>query len=240
LSRKTPNSNTKHPEKLQDPTLKESVAERLKEMDLIPERKRVLRDEVRAQLRAMSSSNRHERSASARRMLEQQGIWKDARKVLFYAPIETEVDVWPMLTEAMRQGKEVYLPRFMQAIATNSARSPGGQAGSYVVCRITDAERDLRIGRYGLREPSERCLQGQLNWLDLTLVPGIAFDLHGCRLGRGKGYYDRLLADVSGAKCGVAFDEQIVESLPIEPHDVRLHCILTPTRWIEFQAARGS
>jgi len=214
-------------------------------MDVIQERKRVLRGEIRARLRGMSPSNRQERSAAARRMLEEQRIWKEARRILFYAPLETEVDIWQMLVDAIREGKEAYLPRFVDRPRSacsleESAQRGVGPSGAYVVCRISDAESDVRIGRFGIREPAESCREGQLNWLDLILVPGIAFDLHGCRLGRGKGYYDRLLADVSGAKCGVAFDEQIVESLPIEPHDVRLHCILTPTRWIELQAARGS
>jgi 5-formyltetrahydrofolate cyclo-ligase len=67
----------------------------------------------------------------------------------------------------------------------------------------------------------------------LALVPGVAFDVRGGRLGRGRGFYDRLLAGVSGAKCGVAFDEQIVDAVPAGPLDIRLNCILTPTRWIE-------
>jgi 5-formyltetrahydrofolate cyclo-ligase len=67
----------------------------------------------------------------------------------------------------------------------------------------------------------------------LVLVPGVAFDLRGRRLGRGKGFYDRLLADAGGLKCGVAFDEQIVTEIPVEPHDVSVDCILTPTRWIQ-------
>ncbi|MBP9903534.1 MAG: 5-formyltetrahydrofolate cyclo-ligase, partial [Verrucomicrobia bacterium] len=72
-----------------------------------------------------------------------------------------------------------------------------------------------------------------LNRLDLVLVPGVAFDPRGGRLGRGQGYYDRLLAGVRGTKCGVAFDEQIVDAVPVGPLDIRLNCILTPTRWIE-------
>jgi len=71
------------------------------------------------------------------------------------------------------------------------------------------------------------------NRLDLILVPGIAFDLRGRRLGRGKGYYDRWLPALRGKTCGVAFDEQIVDDIPLEPHDVVVNCILTPTRWIE-------
>jgi 5-formyltetrahydrofolate cyclo-ligase len=73
-----------------------------------------------------------------------------------------------------------------------------------------------------------------LNRLDFILVPGVAFDLHGRRLGRGRGFYDQLLANVRGRTCGVAFDEQIVRDVPIEPHDVSLNCILTPTRWVEL------
>jgi 5-formyltetrahydrofolate cyclo-ligase len=69
--------------------------------------------------------------------------------------------------------------------------------------------------------------------LDLVLAPGVAFDLQGHRLGRGKGFYDRLLADVRGVKCGVAFDEQIVDAVPVGPLDVGVDCLVTPTRWLE-------
>ena len=66
---------------------------------------------------------------------------------------------------------------------------------------------------------------------DLVFVPGIAFDLVGRRLGRGKGFYDRLLAGVRGHKCGVAFDTQLVAEMPEEPHDMRVDSIITPSRW---------
>jgi 5-formyltetrahydrofolate cyclo-ligase len=63
------------------------------------------------------------------------------------------------------------------------------------------------------------------------MVPGIGFSLNGCRLGRGKGYFDRLLSGVSGWKCGVAFDWQVTVEIPAEEHDIRLNSIVTPTRW---------
>jgi len=65
-------------------------------------------------------------------------------------------------------------------------------------------------------------------------VPGLGFDLSGHRLGRGRGYYDRLLAGIAGVKCGVAFDPQVVAQIPAERHDVNMNFILTPTRWLEF------
>jgi 5-formyltetrahydrofolate cyclo-ligase len=58
--------------------------------------------------------------------------------------------------------------------------------------------------------------------------------MDGRRLGRGKGYYDRLLAAVRGAKCGVAFDQQVVSEIPVEPHDILMNFTLTPTRWLVF------
>ena len=91
---------------------------------------------------------------------------------------------------------------------------------------------DIVNGKYGIREPGDRCVLVPLNRLDLVLVPGVAFDVRGRRIGRGKGYYDRLLSLAGGLKCGVAFDEQILAEIPTEPHDVAVHCILTPTRWI--------
>ena len=103
----------------------------------------------------------------------------------------------------------------------------------YVACRILNASVDVQIGKFGIREPSPRCPEVPLNQLDFVLVPGVAFDVYGRRLGRGKGYYDRLLAQVGGKTCGVAFDEQIVGEVPVGPLDIVLNCILTPERWVE-------
>jgi 5-formyltetrahydrofolate cyclo-ligase len=99
---------------------------------------------------------------------------------------------------------------------------------------VRDPVRDLSVGKFDVREPVASYPTVALNRLDFVLVPGIAFDLRGRRLGRGKGFYDRLLTDVRGKTCGVAFDEQIVPEIPIEPHDIPVHCILTPTRWLEL------
>ena len=62
-------------------------------------------------------------------------------------------------------------------------------------------------------------------------MPGVAFDFAGRRLGRGKGFYDQLLKLVRGTTVGVAFDEQIVSKVQVGTNDIRVNCILTPTRW---------
>ena len=181
--------------------------------------KNTLRAQIREALKKMPPERRASASAEACARLMQQTVWQKAQSVLFYAPLPEELDVWPLLMTALAAGKTVSLPRF------------DAEQKNYVACHIKDAARDLREGQFGIREPGELCPRISLNRLDLILVPGIAFDLNGYRLGRGKGHYDRLLAEAGGPTCGVAFDEQIVSQIPTEPHDVRLNCILTPTRW---------
>jgi 5-formyltetrahydrofolate cyclo-ligase len=181
-----------------------------------------LRSQIREKLKGISSTKREHDSSLARATLEEQPIWKDAQTILFFAPMPDELDIWPSLPSALAAGKHVYLPRFAR------------DANSYTACEVRILETDLTVGQFGIREPSESCAQIPLNRLDLILVPGVAFDLHGRRLGRGKGFYDQLLATVRGKTCGVAFDEQIVTEIPVEPHDVLLNCILTPSRWIQL------
>ena len=195
----------------------------------------------------MAEKRRVTESDKARRMLEQQAVWKQAKRVLFYAPLPVELDVWPLFEDAVRAGKEACLPRFAgekplkrfqdrpAGAHTPLKRGVNENRGQYyVACAVRDLGKDLKAGQFGIREPVEGCAEVPLNRLDFVLVPGIAFDLQGRRLGRGKGYYDQLLAEVRGKTCGVAFDEQIVDEIPVEPHDIYVNCILTPTRWIEL------
>jgi 5-formyltetrahydrofolate cyclo-ligase len=180
-----------------------------------------LRQKVREALQPLTEEQRTARAQQARGRLVQQKVWQEARSVLFYAPLPGELDIWPLLQEALRADKEVFLPRF------------DSQTRSYAAHCVNNLNTDLESGQFGIREPAGHCLARPLNQLDFVLAPGVAFDLHGRRLGRGRGYYDQILAVVRGKTCGVAFDEQIVAEIPVEPHDITVHCILTPSRWIE-------
>jgi 5-formyltetrahydrofolate cyclo-ligase len=192
--------------------------------DTIREAKRALRQRVCAELGRLGPAERAAASAQARARLAAQPLWQTAQWVLFFAPLPEELDLWPLLTKALSASKNVALPRFVAETRT------------YEVCPIQDPELDLQVGHFGIREPSHHCRRLPSVPLDLILVPGVAFDARGGRLGRGKGYYDRLLKEWRGTTCGVAFDQQVVEAIPCEPHDARLDCVLTPTRWIERKA----
>jgi 5-formyltetrahydrofolate cyclo-ligase len=183
--------------------------------------KKELRAKVQAHLRLLALPEREAAAAQAGALLRDQPVWRQARSVLLFAPLPDELDVWPLLAAALSGRKTVALPRF------------DPETNGYVACQVQNLVSDVKIGHFGIREPGGHCPQIALNRLDFILVPGVAFDLQGRRLGRGKGFFDRLLAAARGTTCGVAFDEQIVREIPVAPHDVRVNRILTPTRWIE-------
>ncbi len=181
--------------------------------------KAALREQIRAEVKKLTTAERAEASLLACALLEKQAVWREARAILFYAPLAGEVDLWQLLLDSLAAGKTVALPRY------------NGEQNNYAAALIGDAARDIETGQFGVREPRAECASIALKRLDLLLVPGVAFDLDGGRVGRGRGFYDRLLSGFDGVACGVAFDQQIVARVPSEPHDARLKCIVTPTRW---------
>jgi 5-formyltetrahydrofolate cyclo-ligase len=155
--------------------------------------------------------------------LAAQLCWERAKAVLFFAPTFQEPDVGLLAAKARLEGKQIAYPRFHPS------------ESRYEAARVADPDRDLVPGRFGIAEPNGDCAALTLNQLDLILVPGVGFSPNGARLGRGGGYYDRLLAQVRNIKCGVAFDCQVVVEVPQEAHDIRMDYLLTPTRWVEFR-----
>ena len=180
-----------------------------------------LRREIRARVAQLTTPQFDLGSSQACELLLMQEVWNAAKTILFYAPMRDELDVWPLTERAIEIGKTVLLPRFI------------ADTGVYGVFQIADPIRDCAPGKFSVREPSANCPSFPLNRLDFMLVPGVGFDTAGHRLGRGGGHYDRLLVSVSGIKCGVAFDEQVVHQIPAEPHDIQMNFVLTPTRWIK-------
>ncbi len=184
-----------------------------------------LRQRLGEEDRRHTPDERAQASRELCRRVEERPVWQHAHAVMLFASMTGEPDVWPLIHRALAAGKNVILPRFV------------ARDRIYEACRIADLQADLRSGHFGILEPQPACPVFALNRLDLVLVPGVGFTRSGWRLGRGKGYYDRLLASVRGLKCGIAFDWQVVGELPAEPHDIRLNCILTPTCWHDCAGA---
>ena len=177
------------------------------------------RRHFREQLRRLTPADRASASAQLCQRLEARPEWQQARAVFLFAPTPGEPDILPLAQAALAAGKFVHFPRHCP------------DTDSYEAALVTDLARDLVPGQFGISEPAPGRPQIPLNYLDFSLVPGIGFALDGGRLGRGRGYFDRLLAAIPGFKCGAAFDCQVAPEFTLEPHDARLDCILTPTRW---------
>jgi len=181
-----------------------------------PELKSALRQMIRTQLDKISPAVRAVESAALCERLQAQ--MPSAHTILFFAPLPDELDVWPVLELSLALGTNCALPFFDPAKKTYGAKI------------INQLATDIAIGKFGVREPAAGCAEIPLDRFDLILVPGLAFDLSGNRLGRGKGFYDRILKEASGIKCGVGYDFQLLEKIPTEPHDAPVDFMLTPAR----------
>ena len=177
------------------------------------------RKEIRAALEKISPAVRAVESIELCDRLEAQ--LRSARTILFFAPLADELDVWPLLEKFLAAGKICALPFFDSVTQTYSAR------------RVQNLAADISIGKFGVREPASSCAEIPLEKFDLILAPGVAFDWNGNRLGRGRGFYDRLLTKTGGLKCGVGYDFQLIGKIPVEPHDARVNFVVTPGRCLK-------
>ena len=141
-----------------------------------------------------------------------------SQTVLFYASFDGEVETFDMMKQAQDLGKRIALP----AIRLEEKK--------IVPQAVNDLKEDLETGPYGVAQPKpDRAVSIKMDDIDLCVVPGVAFDRNHRRLGRGAGYYDRFLSALSPKipSIGLAFDFQIVPSLPREEHDVPVTRVIT-------------
>jgi 5-formyltetrahydrofolate cyclo-ligase len=177
-----------------------------------------LRQKIRAQLGKISPSVRAVESIGLCERLQAQ--IPSAHTILFFAPLPDELDIWPVLELSLALGTNCALPFF------------DAEKKNYGAKLLKNLAADIVTGKFGVREPLSSCAEIPLAKFDLVLVPGVAFDLAGNRLGRGQGFYDRLLEEISGVKCGVGYDFQVLEKIPAEPHDAKVDFIFTPSRGV--------
>ncbi len=156
---------------------------------------------------------RAEKSTRLCAAIADSAAWQAARAVAIFAPQAREPDVEMLWARA--SGKSIAYPRV---------------ADDRLDLYRAESLYDLAPGSFGVREPAANPAHAVApDTLDLILVPGVAFSPGGARLGRGGGYYDRLLASLPAHTCkiGVCFDPQILAELPLEPHDQHVDFIAT-------------
>ena len=176
---------------------------------------RALRAIVEQKRRIMTKEQVAEQSALIMAQLEQMSAFREAKTVLLYYPIHNEVDLRPLLTKY--KGQKIFL-------------LPVTHRHSMEV-RPYDGEDMMRRGRLGVPEPQTSTYRGHI---DLILVPGVVFDQHRHRIGRGGGYYDRFLRkQLTAKKVGVCYTFQLKKhTIPHSWRDQKLDRIITPQQTI--------
>ena len=177
--------------------------------------KSILRRQVRELKRQHSDDELLHMSTSICRKVVSSSEWKEANTVLLYKSLPDEVNTSLLLSAALTEGKKVVLPVVIDGENMELRRYTGPDS--------------LRKGAYGIMEPTgEEFPMSQYRFLQLAVIPGMAFDLACHRLGRGKGYYDRLLPKLSNAHLlGICFPFQLLSEIPSEDHDVRMHTVIS-------------
>lgn len=185
------------------------------------ERKKELRKQISALKKAVSIPEREARSGKVVENLKRMQEFSCARNILLYWSLPDEVYTHELVQECFAEGKNVFLP-------------------------VVDGE-DLKIRRFtgvsaleagesfGIPEPETGAEEVAIDDIDLVVVPGVAFDMGGGRMGRGKGFYDRMFAKIgkdgrAPYKIGICFDFQIVEDVPKENHDMLMDAVIGETR----------
>lgn len=158
-------------------------------------------------------------SAIIQRTLVESPLFRDATKVALYSSIQNEVLTDEIFTRGRLEDKNFCYPRVHR----------GSQELSFVpLCSLDE----LSPGAYDIREPGAAAETLSPSELDLIILPGVAFDTKGARLGFGKGYYDRALTGVKCPLVALAYDFQITDSIPTEDFDVTMEYIITEERII--------
>lgn len=191
----------------------------------LQENKTALRARIRAWRDGLSPVEREALSEEVEARLVTLPVFQQAGTVAAYAQIGSEVITSGLIARCLILGKRLVLPRV--------------EGDHLALYQVRDPVRDLAPGTLGIREPVAGLPGLDPAQVDLYLLPGLAFDPHGARLGYGKGYYDRLLAGATGTKAVLAYDGQVVTQVPTGPGDVPVNLVITPTRVIDCAAGTG-
>lgn len=185
-------------------------------------------DAIRRRKQALRTEARSRRVALPDKETLSRDIWKRlvalpeyarTRRVVLYIDHRSEVRTWPFVSDVWLSGKQIVVPY-----------CENRELGLFRLEHLDE----LEPGMLGILEPRADLRRAdaravRLEAPDLVVVPGVAFDREGGRIGQGAGYYDRLLARAPAgvAYVGIAFECQLVDAIPVLPHDVRMHKVVT-------------
>lgn len=187
--------------------------------------KQSLRAAMLERRRQISTADRAAWGRSAQFGLLSTPEYAAANFLALYSPVRDEVPTDEIFRAAREAGKRVAYPRVA--------------AAGLEFVEVSDLD-GLRLGRFGILEPVSASPL-PLAAIDLMVIPGVAYDLEGFRLGYGKGCYDRFLhgSDVKPRRAGFCYELQLTASLPVENHDIAMHLLITESRILRFAPQLG-
>ncbi len=190
-------------------------------MDEIQAAKMQIREEINQITASLSKIERTQKDKSIEDKLFEFANFLEARIVLLYVNRESEVHTANILAKSFDYRKIVVLPAFHPAKLT------------LTLLKVDSLEKDVRRGPLGILEPDpDRCKIVPIDRIDIAIIPGIAFDEKGGRIGSGEGYYDYLMPKlpVTTRKVALAYEHQIIPAVPSEPHDKPVDIIISDKR----------
>lgn len=188
--------------------------------------KKAMRKEVLARRDSLSWESIREKSAQIGDRLFSLPEYQKAHTVMYFLNFGKEVQTLSFLPRSLEHGKRVVAPK-----TVHSERK-------MILSQILDIEEDLAPGMWNIPEPREDRLRPvPAGEVDFVLVPGVAFDEQGNRLGYGGGYYDRFFAELNPGVplVAVTFETQVVPSVPVAPWDRRVDILVTEERILRFK-----
>ncbi len=183
--------------------------------------KNELRLQMKQRLAALTPKEHHDLNLSLYSKFIKLKALKEIGYIMVYYSVRNEVETVAIINYLLDIGKTVALP----------VCTPERDLKAAVINNLSE----LQPASFGLMEPGPGSALFDYAELELIIVPGVAFDEKGNRLGHGAGYYDRFLSkNLNAYKLGLAYDFQLVPALPAERHDIKMNGLLTPSRHLEF------
>lgn len=193
------------------------MQERREPVANIPSEKASLRKRAKATLPKVSAERLALASAMICQRISAADFFLSAKSIMAYVPLPTEPEISALVDLANQLGKTVTIPRI------------DWESRTMQPARVRDLIADVEVTKYGVRHPRSYMPMVEPAEVDLVIVPGLAFDETGNRLGHGSGFYDRFLsrADVHGYVVGVTHSALLLERLPTDAADMAMHAVVT-------------
>lgn len=179
----------------------------------VAEQKKQLRGEL---LRLRRETPRQQKQAIDRQICQHvinSPEYRQAQTIFAYWSTDEEIDTHAILADARQRGKRVCVPKCLK--------------GHRMIARQICSEADLTEQTFGIPEPGEQCSEIAPEEIDLCLVPALACDASGIRLGYGGGFYDRFLPQTAACRMVLCAQERFLQQVPAEQHDMHCDCVVT-------------